>query len=339
MMKAAIIGLGWQGMRHYQALKELGVELACVVDLNPEAAAKRVPEFPAERIYTKAEEAFQAHAPDAVIIATHSAARLQAVRDTLAAGVKKIFLEKPMATTYKDCLQMKRLAREAGCLLVVNHLRRFSPNYHQLKQVIAQGAIGKVRHLYAQAGSVGLGNEGTHIIDKMRFCLDADIAWVMGFVDQTGTPNPRGPQYKDPGGWGMMQFKDGTRAFIDTCEDTGVPPVLEIVGTYGRIIIEELNNHWAILARGAEDRNLPLTKILTPLKAVPVFPTLPWDVKEFTKMGLQELIFHNKVSCSAEDGCHAIEAVVALHASHQKGGRKIDLPLAEEFHALEVAWA
>ena len=26
-MKAAIIGLGWQGMRHYQALKELGVEV------------------------------------------------------------------------------------------------------------------------------------------------------------------------------------------------------------------------------------------------------------------------------------------------------------------------
>jgi len=338
-MKAAIIGLGWQGMRHYQALKELGVELVCVVDMNPEAVAKRVPEYPADKIYTKVSEAFKAHPPDVVIIATHSAARIQSVRDAISAGVKKIFLEKPMATTYKDCLEMKQLAQKSGCLFVVNHLRRFSPNYHQLKQLIGNGVIGKIAHMYAQVGSVGLGNEGTHIIDKMRYFSDSEVAWVIGFLDQTGTPNPRGPQYKDPGGWGMMQFKNGTRAFIDTCEDTGVPSVLEIVGTYGRIIIEELNNNWTILARSEEDRKLPLTKLLTPIKPVMMFPTLPWDVKEFTKMGLKELIFQNKVTCSADDGCKAIESIIALHASHQQGGKKIDLPLPQEYHNLEVAWA
>ena len=94
-MKAAIIGLGWQGLRHYQALKELGVELACVVDVNPEAVGKRVPEYPAAQIYSKVNEALHAHRPDIVIIATHSAARIQNVRECIAAGVKKIFLEKP----------------------------------------------------------------------------------------------------------------------------------------------------------------------------------------------------------------------------------------------------
>ncbi len=338
-MKACIIGLGMQGMRYYQALKELGTELVCVVDVCPEVVQKRVPEYPLDRIYTNVPDAFKAHQPDVVIIATHSAARIQSVRDTLAAGVKKIFLEKPMATTYQDCLEIKRLTEQAGCLFVVNHLRRFNPNYHQLKEVIDRGVIGKVEHMYAQVGAVGLGTEGTHIIDKMRFLTESEIAWVIGFLDTTGTPNPRGPQYKDPGGWGMMQFEDGTRAFIDTCEDTGVPSVLEIVGTYGRIIIEELNNHWAILARSQDDRKLPLTKILTPLKSVPVFSTLPWDVKEFTKMGLKELIFEDKVSCSVDDGCRAIEAIMALHASHIQGGKKIDLPLAEKYHTLEVAWA
>lgn len=338
-MKAAIIGLGWQGMRHYQALKELGVELVCVVDMDPEAVSKRVPEYPSQRIYTKVSDAFKAHQPDVVIIATHSAARIQSVRDTISAGVKKIFLEKPMATTYQDCLEIKRLAQQTGCLLAVNHLRRFSPNYHQLKQVIGHGVVGKIEHMYAQAGSVGLGNEGTHIIDKMRYLIDSDVAWVIGFLDQTGTPNPRGSQYKDPGGWGMMQFKDGTRAFIDTCEDTGVPPVLEIVGTYGRIVIEELNNHWTIFTRSEEDRKLPLTKLLTPVKAVEMFSTLPWDVKEFTKMGLKELIFQNKVTCSADDGCKAIEAIIALHASHRQGGKKIDLPLPKSCYTMEVAWA
>ena len=338
-MNAAVIGLGWQGMRHYQALKELGVELACVVDTDPDAVRKRVPEYPADRIYTRVSEALKAHRPQVVIIATHSAARIQNVREVIAAGVKKIFLEKPMATTYKDCLEMKGLADKHSCLLVVNHLRRFNPNYHKLKQLIKEGIIGTIEHMYAQTGCVGLGNEGTHIIDKMRYLTGSDISWVIGFLDTTGTPNPRGPQYKDPGGWGMMRFKDGTRAFIDTCEDTGVPSVLEIVGTYGRIIIEELNNNWTILARSAQDRRLPLTKIMTPLRSMPVFLTLPWDVKEFTKAGLKELIFENKADCSADDGCKAVEAIIALHASHQGGGIKIDLPLGQQHHALEVAWA
>ena len=338
-MKAVIIGLGWQGKRHYQALKELGVELSCVIDINPDAVRERIPDYPSDRISDEAERLLKQYEPDVAIISTNAADRLQNIHYCVEVGIKKIFSEKPVATRLSDALQIKKFTHEANCLLSVNHLRRWNPNYSKLRKVLDDGVIGDVHHLYAQTGSVGLGNEGTHIVDKMRMCTKSEVDWVIGFLDETGTPNPRGAQYKDPGGWGMMMFKNGARAFIDTSEDTGVPPVLEIVGTYGRIIIEELNNNWKILARSEDDRKIPLTKIPTPLRELPVFETLPWDVKEFTKLGLKELIFENKTSCSGADGCKALEAISAFHVSHSKKGEKVPLPLPKEYHSLEGPWA
>ena len=338
-MNAALIGCGWQGKRHVQALQELGVELACMIDINPAAVKERFPEYPADRIYSNAVEALTKHNPDTVIVATNAAARMENVRHSIKAGMKKIFLEKPMATTLRDAREMVRLAKDAGCLLAVNHLRRWNPNYRHLKDSINSDVIGPVRHMYARTGSVGLGNEGTHIVDKMRQLIDSEVAWVSGILDRTGTPNPRGPQYKDPGGWGMMMFKNGARAFIDTSEDMCGPPVWEIVGTYGRVFVEELHNNWKILARKPEEREIPLTKVFTAVHPVPVFETVEWDVKEFTKFGLKELIFENRTSCSGEDGVKALEAIIGLHVSDREGGRRVDLPLSEEFDTLEVAWA
>ena len=45
-MNAVIIGLGWQGTRHYEALKELGVDLACVIDAKPDVVREKFPDIP-----------------------------------------------------------------------------------------------------------------------------------------------------------------------------------------------------------------------------------------------------------------------------------------------------
>ena len=337
-MNTMIIGLGRQGMRYYQALDELGVELTCIVDINPDVAREGLPDFPADRISDNAEEMLKKYKIDMAIISTNAAARLQIVKYCIEAGVKRIYCEKPMATNLADADEMIRITNEAECILSINHLRRWSPNHLQLKKLLQDGIIGKIEHFYFQSGSVGLGNVGTHVIDNMRFYSESEVDCVIGFLDQTGTPNPRGAQYKDPGGWGMMMLKDGTRAFIDTCEDTGVAHVFEIVGTYGRVVIEEMNSNWAIYARSEKDRELPLTRYTAPLEKIPMFKPILWDVKEFTKVGLKELIFENKTSCSGIYGLRALEAIIAFHVSHKHKGEKISLPLNKKFYSLDVPW-
>ena len=246
-MNAVIFGCGWQGMRHVKILKELSVNLECIVDINPKGVYNSFPDFPKNNIYEDTDLCFKNHKPDVAIIATDSASRIDCVKKSVEYGVKKIFCEKPMATNLNDAATMIKITEENGCLLAINHLRRWSPNHIALKKLLDKGIIGTIKHIYFQSGSTGLGNVVSHIIDNIRFYTDSELEWVLGFLDKTGTPNIRGSHFNDPAGWGMILMKDGTRIFIDTFEDTGVPHVFEIVGTFGRVVIEEMNNHWHII--------------------------------------------------------------------------------------------
>ena len=338
-MNAVIFGCGWQGLRHVKALNDLGINLECIVDINPEAVSESLPYFTKDYIYENPDKCFRKHKLDIAIISTTSSARLGCVKKCVEIGIKKIFCEKPMATNLHDAEQMIKIMESSGCMLAVNHLRRYSPNHLKMKQLLKEGTIGKIRHIYFQSGSVGLGNVGSHIIDNIRFYTDSEIDWVCSALDKTGTKNIRGPQFIDPGGWGMMMMKDGTRIFIDTCEDTGVPHVFEIVGKYGRVVIEELNNNWQILAREKSDWDIPLTKIPTPIHKVDFIKTLPWDVGLLTKYGLKDLIFKNIINCTAYDGYKAIEGIIAMHLSDKNNSAKVNLPLGDEYLNFNIPWA
>ena len=337
-MNAVIFGCGWQGLRYVKALNELDVNLDCIVDINPAAVSKSLPNFPKNNIYENTDKCLKKHAPDIAIISTTSSARLGCLKKCIEYSVKKIYCEKPMATNLNDAMEMINITESSGCMLAVNHLRRWSPNHLKMKQMLIEGVIGQIRHIYFQSGSVGLGNVGSHIIDNIRFYTDSEIDWVSATLDKTGTPNIRGPQFTDPGGWGMM-MKDGTRVFIDTCEDTGVPHVFEIVGTYGRVVIEELNNNWHILAREQSDWKIPLTKIPIPIHEVDFIKTIPWDVGLLTKNGLKDLILNNKINCTGYDGYKAIEGIIAMHISDKNNSTKVILPLSDEYMNFDIPWA
>jgi predicted dehydrogenase len=338
-MGIVLFGCGWQGRRHVVALQQLSVKLDCIVDVNPDGVHRSLPDYQKENIYSDSDLCFANHHPEMAIIATNSSSRLDCVKKCVDHGIKKIFCEKPMATNLIDAAEMIKITKENDCLLAVNHLRRWSPNHLKMKSLIDSDVIGDIKHIYFQCGSTGLGNVVSHVIDNIRYYTDSDIEWVIGQIDATGTLNPRGSQYKDPGGWGMLKLMDGTRVFIDTCENTGVPHVFEMVGTYGRIVIEEMNNHWQVLSRSDKGREEPLTKYPTPLFGVEFFNPLEWDVTAFTKNGLKELIFENKTSCSGYDGYKAIECLIAMHLSDSRGGEKIKLPLVNNDMSFDVPWA
>tara|TARA_B100001971_G_C18201426_1_gene544845 strand:+ start:95 stop:583 length:489 start_codon:yes stop_codon:yes gene_type:complete len=161
----------------------------------------------------------------------------------------------------------------------------------------------------------------------------------LGILDKTGAPNVRGPQFKDPGGCGIIMMKDKTRIFIDIFDDTGIPPVLEIVGAYGRVVIDELNNEWKIYARRNSDWDIPLTRLGTHVSKVDFIDTIPWDVSLLTKYALKDLIYNNSTNCSGYDAYKAIEGIIALHISDNNNFSKVKFPLKDGEHlSLEVQW-
>lgn len=335
-MRAAIIGFGGMGQRHYQAYLQNGVEVVAIADWNAARIPEVLPDFPRDHIYGSDRDLLGKEEVDILSVVTNGPTHAEVAIRAAEQGVPRILCEKPIATSLGDAGRVIDTAERCGTRLAVNHIRRWSSTYRQLKTLIGEGAIGDIRHLYLSMGSSGIGNFPLHFFDTARFLTGKEPEWAIGFLDRTGTPNPRGPQFVDPGGYGIIRFGDGIRFFFDSSEDTGVQYLFQIVGRFGRIIIDELNDTWQVRAREKGDRGIPLTRYGTGMPIRPFDRDSPHDIARLTAGAISELLKDGPVSCTGEDGRRALEMVIALHVSDERNHERVSLPLDPGYAAREV---
>src|SRR6266545_1801468 len=79
---------------------------------------------------------------DAVYIATPPSTHLDLARRVAAAG-KPCLVEKPMAMTHAECVQMVDAFRERGVPLWVAYYRRALPRFLKVRELLTGGAIGR----------------------------------------------------------------------------------------------------------------------------------------------------------------------------------------------------
>lgn len=84
----------------------------------------------------------------AVIVATSNDSHAPLAREFLLAG-KDVFVEKPIATSLADADELIRIARERQRILMVGHNSRRYPAVRRMKELIAEGRIGRVVTLEA----------------------------------------------------------------------------------------------------------------------------------------------------------------------------------------------
>ncbi|MBS0001262.1 MAG: Gfo/Idh/MocA family oxidoreductase [Cyclobacteriaceae bacterium] len=86
------------------------------------------------------------HDPDvnAVYIATPPDSHKEYTLRVADAG-KPVYVEKPMARSYQECLTMIEACQKAGVALFVAYYRRMLPNFLKIKELLDQGSIGDVR--------------------------------------------------------------------------------------------------------------------------------------------------------------------------------------------------
>jgi hypothetical protein len=125
------------------------------------------------------------------------------------------------------------------------------------------------------------------------------------------------------------------RLVVDMFEDLGIPPRIEIVGSIGRILIDEVESRWEITARSGADREQPVGQYWLPLAPMP-FEPVALDMVEILVGGLKELLGGGEITCSGRDGLTTLEMVIGAHVSSRNGGIPIRLPLSDEYHDIDV---
>lgn len=130
---------------------------------------------------------------DAAIITTPDSDHVEPAK-ALAAQGYDLMLEKPMAPTEEECRELTAATVDAGVLLAVCHVLRYTPYTRALKKIIDAGKIGdvmSVQHLepvgfWHQAHSFVRGN--WRRTDESSFMLLAkschDIDWLRHIVGQ-----------------------------------------------------------------------------------------------------------------------------------------------------------
>ncbi len=148
-MKFLIAGLGSIGRRHFRNLIALGEKN--IVFLRSHRATLPDDELAGYPVETDIHDALTKHKPDAVVVANPTSLHMDIAIPAAEAGCA-ILLEKPIADSFDSVNELRQAAAQSGAKILVGFQFRYHPTLNKARELIQQGAIGKVLTVHAHWG-------------------------------------------------------------------------------------------------------------------------------------------------------------------------------------------
>jgi predicted dehydrogenase len=227
--KVAIIGSGYIGSIHAQALKKSkNLELAAFVNRGIQKGEKAAKEFGVP-FYTDAEEMIKKENPDILDICLPTSLH---ERFTLlgAAYKKHVICEKPLALSSSSCRKISKACAAAGVKLMTAQVLRWFPEYRKIKELLPK--LGDLHGVYCNRlaqhpnwttwhrdpaiSGGGLFDLHLHDIDFLYSVFgEVDHVYAVGWKSPTGCWNQV---------MSTLVFKNGVKAVSEGC--------CEMIGDY-----------------------------------------------------------------------------------------------------------
>lgn len=141
-------------------------ELVALCDPREDARAEWAAAHPETKLYGDIDAALADGNVAAVIVATPSGLHHQHGMSALTAG-KHVLVEKPLAGTVAEAVEMVAEARRRGLVLMVGHTFLYNNIVDEVKRRIDAGDIGDPYYAYSQRLNLG------------RFRRDNDVLWTL----------------------------------------------------------------------------------------------------------------------------------------------------------------
>ena len=244
--------------------------LAAVTSRNIERARDFAKRHGVPRVHTTAHDLLADPDIDAVYIATPPASHGE-LAEAAAQARKPCLVEKPMATTYRECVRMAEAFEAVNVPLWVAYYRRALPRYLIVRDLLRDGAIGQLTSVHVEAfaplasperarswrfdpslaGGGLFFDMGCHCVDMIDF-LAGPIENVSGLALNTGNRYPAEDLVvasfrisDDIAGTGVWNFN------ADRSSD-----LMRLVGTQGAIAFSLFDDEPIVVERdGAETRH------------------------------------------------------------------------------------
>src|SRR5260370_30865480 len=117
-----------------------GLRLAAIVQRSGNQAASL---YPDARIVRSVEELLAISDVRLIVIATPNDTHCCIATQCVDAG-RDVVVDKPLAPTLEEALELAEFAHERGRLLTVYHNRRFDGDFQAIRQLVAEGRLGRI---------------------------------------------------------------------------------------------------------------------------------------------------------------------------------------------------
>jgi len=149
-LKVNVIGMGIMGTAAANTLsRNPKVQLTAVADRVEDRKKQAAAEFDLENAYSDYNEMLDSQKPDVVFIATPDWFHFEPIMACLERGIH-VHVEKPLTTDEGESRKIVAKVRETGLKLQICYNHRWLAPYHNVKERISKGEIGKPLTGYAR---------------------------------------------------------------------------------------------------------------------------------------------------------------------------------------------
>ena len=209
---AAVIGTGFIGTVHVEALRRIGVQVRGVLGSTPQRGADRAETLGVPKAYDSLEDLLADPAVEVVHVTSPNDLHVAQARAILAAG-RHVVCEKPLAMTAAGSAELVELAAASGLVNATNFNIRYYPLNQHARETVASGTLGDVRlvtgryfqdwlllesdwnwRLQPDRGGAlrAVGDIGSHWMDLMTYVTGQHIVEVLAdlttFIDTRHEP-------------------------------------------------------------------------------------------------------------------------------------------------------
>jgi predicted dehydrogenase len=161
----AVIGCGYWGpnlVRNFMSLNNESVKMVCDRDAQRLEYMRKL--YPAIGTTNEEQSVIDNKEIEAVAIATPVFTHYSLAKKALESG-KHVFIEKPMASSVKECEELVKLAKKNKLTLMVGHTFLYTPVVKKIKEIIDKRELGEILYISSRRLNLGL------------FQKDINVAW------------------------------------------------------------------------------------------------------------------------------------------------------------------
>lgn len=290
MTQAVVVGTGFIGPVHVEALRRIGVHVRGVLGSSAGKSQQAAQQMNLEVAYRDYQAIIDDPQVDSIHITTPNQTHLDMCKRALLAG-KHVVCEKPLAMNAGETAELVALARSRPNLIAaVNYNKRFYPLVQQARAMVQSGELGEIRgvrggylqdwllydtdwnwRLIPEEGGTtrAIGDIGTHWMDLIGFITGMKITELMADL-QTFITTRRKP-------------KQAVATFVgkETAADVEYEPVAIHTEDWGAVLF-----HYDNGARGTMlvSQVTPGRKNYCHFELVGSKASLGWDVENPNEM-------------------------------------------------------